>query len=86
MAFVLWSGDSDMGSLNEAIVRVSMYFPNKSLVEFNMNCHHQQQDIVNSVSNETNSRKKTYLFRPTQNKTRKLRYGTYVKNRINEMK
>lgn len=86
MAFVLWSGDSDMGSSNEAIVRASMYFPNKSLVEFefNINCHHQQQNIVNSVSNETDSRKKTFLF--TQNKTKKLRYETHVKNRNNEMK
>lgn len=29
VAFVLGSGDSDMGPLNEAIVRLSMYFPNK---------------------------------------------------------
>lgn len=64
MTFVLWSGDSDMGSLNEAIVRASMYFPNKSLVEFefNINCHHQQQNIVNSVSNETDSWKKRFYL------------------------
>lgn len=60
MAFVLRSGDSDMGSLNEAIVRVSMYFPNKSLVqlEFNVNCHQQLRNIVNSLSYETDSRTK----------------------------